>query len=273
MSMPHAYRIGQRLLTIEHISLAYEQPLLRDVSASIDNIVRARMHQGQVVCVLGPPGIGKTQLLRCIAGLQAPLSGNIFLHDQRKAVAPGDIGVVAQHCPLLDHRTVLGNLLLAEPTACRQRAYKKVLAMLLEFGLADQAQSYPQELNTEQRLLVAIAQQLLHGSHFLLIDEPFLGLDPQAKSTVCAAILKVSRFYELNTILVVTRDIMAATRIADTLWLLGRERDAHGRPIPGAKIKYHYDLIERGIAWQQDFEYTPDFFALCEELQQRFRDL
>lgn len=275
MNAPHPYRTGERLLTIDELSVAYDKPILRGVSASIDNIIRDGMAQGQVVCLLGPSGIGKTQLFRCIAGLQVPASGGVFLNGRRAPVTPGEVGVVAQNYPLLNHRSILGNLMVAArrklPDA--KEALARSMALLEEFGLADRALSYPASLSGGQRQRVAIAQQLLCSSHFLLMDEPFSGLDPQAKTKVCETILKVSTVDELNTTIVITHDIESSIRIADTLWLLGRDYDEHGQPIPGARIKYKYDLIAMGLAWHADIDTTPEFFALSTELRQRFAEL
>lgn len=66
-----------------------------------------------MVRLLGPFGIGKTQLFRCIAGPQKPTSGGVYLNRKRSPVPPGEVGLVAQACPLLNHRSVLGNLLVA----------------------------------------------------------------------------------------------------------------------------------------------------------------
>jgi ABC-type nitrate/sulfonate/bicarbonate transport system ATPase subunit len=279
MNTPLPYRLGERLLTVENLSVSYDKPVLSNINVEIDNIIRDGMQQGQVVCLLGPSGIGKTQLFRCIAGLQKPASGGVFLNGVRKPVEPGDIGVVAQDYPLLKHRTVLGNLLLAarqreqDEGQEKGRARAKVLKLMQEFGLTEQALLYPAALSGGQRQRVAIAQQLLCSTYFLLMDEPFSGLDPCAKQAVCETILQVSTSDELNTTIVVTHDIEAAVKIADTLWVLGRDRDADGAPIGGAKIQYRYDLISRGIAWQKDAEHTPEFFQLCQELKQQFATL
>ena len=147
------------------------------------------------------------------------------------------------------------------------------MQILDQFGLSEKALCYPASLSGGQRQRIAIAQQLLCSSHFLLMDEPFSGLDPHAKAQVCDAILTVSKMDELNTIIVVTHDIEASICIADTLWLLGRDFDANGRPIDGARIKFTYDLIERGFAWHDDIDKTPEFFELSKELKQRFSDL
>lgn len=275
MNTPFPYRIGERLLTIDNVCVSYGLPVLSGVSGTIDNIIRDGMQQGQVVCLLGPSGIGKTQLFRCIAGLQKPSAGGVYLNGRKAPVTPGEVGVVAQHYPLLNHRTVLGNLLVAaqrtipSPQEARARAH----AMLEDFGLAEKMHAYPAALSGGQRQRVAIAQQLLCSSHFLLMDEPFSGLDPHAKDKVCETILKVSTADELNTIIVVTHDIEASMAIANTIWLLGRNSDGAGNRIPGACIRYQYDLIARGIAWHEGADRTPEFFKLGRELKARFAEL
>ncbi len=275
MNTPYPYRIGERLLTIENVGVSYGKPVLAEVNASIDNIIRDGMAQGQVVCLLGPSGIGKTQLFRCIAGLQPPCAGGVFLNGRKAAVTPGEVGVVAQHYPLLSHRTVLGNLLVAARAKLysEKEAMEKSVELLRDFGLEDNALCYPASLSGGQRQRIAIAQQLLCSSHFLLMDEPFSGLDPHAKQKVCETILKVSTMDELNTIIVVTHDIEASICIADTLWLLGRSYDSKGQPLPGASIKYKYDLIDRGLAWHEGIDETPEFFELAKELKRRFAEL
>lgn len=275
MNAPLPYHVGQRLVTIENLALSYGKPVLSNVSASIDNLVRDGMQQGQVVCLLGPSGIGKTQLFRCIAGLQKPKQGGVYLNGSRTPVTPGEVGVVAQHYPLLNHRTVLGNLVIAAKARLldEKQAREKSLEMLCDFGLEDKALCYPAALSGGQRQRVAIAQQLLCSSHFLLMDEPFSGLDPHSKQKVCETILKVSTADELNTIVVVTHDIEASLCIADTLWLLGRDFDSQGQPIPGARIQQKYDLIAEGLAWHANIDQTPEFFKLATELKQRFSTL
>lgn len=275
MNAPFPYRTGERLLTIDNVCVSYDQPVLSGVAGTIDNIIRDGMQQGQVVCLLGPSGIGKTQLFRCIAGLLKPAAGGVYLNGRKTSVTPGEVGVVAQHYPLLDHRTVLGNLLVAarKSLPTEQQAKERALEMLDDFGLRDKAHAFPAALSGGQRQRVAIAQQLLCSSHFLLMDEPFSGLDPLAKAKVCETILKVSTADELNTIIVVTHDIEASIAIADTIWLLGRNVDSEGNRVPGACIRYRYDLIGRGIAWHKDTDKTPEFLELSRELKERFAEL
>src|ERR1700741_4254491 len=121
----HAYTLGERLLTIDRVCVSYDRPILDGVSATIDNIRREGLQQGQVVGLLGPSGIGKSQLFRCIAGLQRPTSGSVRLNGTQREVQPGEVGVVAQNYPLFNHRTVWGNLMVAalahSPSAAHAR--------------------------------------------------------------------------------------------------------------------------------------------------------
>ena len=270
-----AYTLHERLLTIENVCVHYDRPILDGVSGHIDNIRREGRQQGQVVCLLGPSGIGKSQLFRCIAGLQRPTSGSIRLNGSQREVQPGEVGVVAQDYPLFNHRTVWGNLMLAALRHGRRvdAAREASLALLEKFGLADAASLHPMMLSGGQRQRIAIAQQLLCSSHFLLMDEPFSGLDPLAKTAVCETLIDVSTSHELNTIIVVTHDIESAIRISDTLWLLGRHRDAAGQPAGGACIQHVYDLAAMGLAWDPDLESRPEFGQLAAELRARFATL
>jgi ABC-type nitrate/sulfonate/bicarbonate transport system ATPase subunit len=275
MRMRHPYTLGQRLLTIDNVCVSYDRPILEGVSATVDDIRREGLQQGQVVCLLGPSGIGKSQLFRCIAGLQRPTSGSVRLNGSGREVQPGEVGVVAQNYPLFNHRTVWGNLMTAAGKHCKTSgdARTKCLAVLEEFGMVDTAKAYPMALSGGQRQRVAIAQQLLCSSHFLLMDEPFSGLDPLAKTQVCETIIRVSTSNELNTIIVVTHDIESAIRIADTLWVLGRERNAEGQPVSGASIKEVYNLADMGLAWDPDIESRKEFFELAAALKRRFATL
>ena len=275
MTDSYAYTIGQRLLTIDQVCVRYDRPILEGVSCHIDNIRREGLQQGQVVCLLGPSGIGKSQLFRCIAGLQKPTSGSIRLNGSDREVWPGEVGVVAQNYPLFNHRTVWGNLMLAARRHGRDAvaARDACIALLEKFGLLDSANAHPMTLSGGQRQRIAIAQQLLCSSHVLLMDAPFSGLDPLAKTRVCETLVDVSTHHELNPILVVTHDIESAIRISDTLWLLGRNRDASGRPVAGASIQQVYDLAAMGLAWDPDIESRPEFLSLAAELKARFATL
>ena len=267
----HEY--GSVLLKVDGVSLALGgRPILRDVNLEVRDVRRPGHVTGQVIGVLGPSGIGKTQLFRILAGLNPPDTGSVLLGEAALPVKRGEVGVVAQDYPLFAHRKVLGNLLIAGTRAGLDgaTAERKANELLARFKLEDAANKYPAQLSGGQRQRVAIAQQVMGSTHFLLMDEPFSGLDLVQIQRVIDLIQEVACADELNTIIVVTHDISAAIEIADTLWLLGRDRDAQDQLVPGARVQTHYDLIERGLAWRRGISETPEFLALRREIRERF---
>jgi polar amino acid transport system ATP-binding protein/sulfate transport system ATP-binding protein len=271
------YSLAETLMDIRGVSLTLGGRLiLKDVTASIKNIVRPPPHtQGQVVGFLGPSGIGKTQLFRILAGLNKPTTGEVLVTENLVPVQAGMVGVVAQHYPLFGHRTVFGNLMLAGRLAGldRSAANERASKLLARFGLDDRAEAWPAELSGGQRQRVAIMQQLMGSDHFLLMDEPFSGLDPIMKDEACKLITEVAAMHELTTIIVVTHDIGSAIQVSDTLWLMGRDRDAEGKAIPGARIKATHDLIGRGLAWREDITAMPEFAECVREVHAAFKSL
>ena len=270
--MTTEYKKAGRLLTISNLGLSYSgKKIFRDINLTIDNIVRPGMNQGQVVCLLGPSGIGKTQLFRCIAGLQQPTIGSVCINGGEKNVEAGQVGVVFQNYPLLEHRTVWGNLKLAADQVKKNPS--EIVKLLEMFSLMDKKDLFPGQLSGGQRQRIAIIQQLLCSSHFILMDEPFSGLDVIMKQKTVDLINEVSTVDELNTLIVTTHDISTAIAISDTIWVLGREVAADGTWIPGSTCIKSYDLIERGLAWHKDVEEHPDFYPLVLEIKALFKQI
>jgi NitT/TauT family transport system ATP-binding protein len=267
----HEY--GSTLLRVADVSLALGgKPILRDVKLEIRDVRRPGMTTGQVVGLLGPSGMGKTQLFRILAGLNKPDRGTVLVGEDATPVQRGMVGVVAQHYPLFVHRRVLGNLVVAGRRSglSSSDARAKAQRLLAHFKLEDAADKYPIQLSGGQRQRVAIAQQFMCSERFLLMDEPFSGLDLVQIKSVIGLIHEVASLHEFNTIIVVTHDISAALEVADTLWLLGRDRDAQGNIIAGARVQDTYNLIERGLAWQKGIADTPAFVETRREIRAKF---
>jgi polar amino acid transport system ATP-binding protein/sulfate transport system ATP-binding protein len=266
---------GDVLLSVQDVwQKLGDAQILQTLSFEVRDRVRPGVVTGQVVGMLGPSGVGKTRLLRLIAGLDDPDRGSI--RGPGGAVLPvGSVGVVFQSYPLLAHRTVLDNLTVAGETngLSNKESRTKSLALLERFRLSERAHYFPAQLSGGQRQRVAIAQQLVKQKTFLLMDEPFSGLDPAALEDVTKLIIEVANMDELNTVLLVTHDIRSALLISDTLFMLGRDRDAKGQVTSGARIQKTYDLVEMGLAWRPELELDPNFPAVEREVKQTFKVL
>jgi polar amino acid transport system ATP-binding protein/sulfate transport system ATP-binding protein len=276
MTPSTTYSYGATLVKVEDVSLALGgKTILRDVNLEIKDIRCPGRVTGQIVGLLGPSGIGKTQLFRIMSGLQRPDRGIVRIGEKGLPVERGMVGVVAQNYPLFEHRTVLGNLVVAGRRAglAKGAAREKALGLLDRFSLDEHARKFPVQLSGGQRQRVAIAQQFMCSEHYLLMDEPFSGLDPIAVDRVSQFVTEVGNADELNTIVVVTHDITAALTVADTIWLLGRDRDPHGNVVPGARVQASYNLIERGLAYRSGISSTPDFLSLLGEIRARYSTL
>jgi len=265
---------GEIVLSVDDVSLRLSGNLILDgVTFNVRDRIRVGTVTGQVVGLLGPSGVGKTRLFRIIAGLDSPDRGAITGIKSGELPA-GTVGVVFQDYPLLRHRTVLSNLVLAgtigglEAGASRARAAK----LLASFGLAERGDYYPARLSGGQRQRAAIAQQLMVPRPLLLLDEPFSGLDPAALDDVMKLIVEVANLDELNTIVVVTHDIRSAMTVSDTLFLLGRNRK-EGKAVPGARIQETYDMVELGLAYRTNLQSAPEFVELERAIKAKFREL
>lgn len=267
---------GDALLSVNNVNLSYgDKVILKDVNVQVNDVKRKCQIQGQVVGFLGPSGIGKTQLFRIIAGLNKPTSGEVLVDNPPKKTHPGLIGVVSQSYTLFEHRKIFGNLMLAAKRKYpdKKQAEVEIDKLLKRFGLEDKKYFYPAQLSGGQRQRIAILQQILCSAHFLLMDEPFSGLDMIMLEEVCHLISEIACLDDLNTIIVVTHDTTAAASVADHLWLMGRDRDANGNIIPGAKIQENYDLVKLGLCWQKEITTRPDFIEFVRTVKERFRTL
>jgi NitT/TauT family transport system ATP-binding protein len=280
MEIGYDCTFGKTLLELKDVNVIYDDvPILKNVNFEIKNICRPGRTQGQVDALLAPSGMGKTQCFRAIAGLNKPTTGTVSINtgddDTLIPVHVGLVGVVAQDYPLFNHLTVMNNLMIAATIKNKDRtgAKKEVLDFLEHFLLTDKQSLYPHQLSGGQRQRVAIIQQMLCDNHLLLMDEPFSGLDIIMKDEVQNLISGVASQNDRNSVIITTHDIQSAIAVADTILLLGRDRDATGNVVPGAYIKYTYNLIEMGLSWRPNISELPAFAELEKEIKARFKEL
>ncbi len=182
-----------------------------------------RVHPGEMVCVVGPSGSGKSSMLRCCNRLEESTGGQVVV-DGVDITKPGvdintvrqRIGMVFQQFNLYPHLTALGNVTLALRKVQNKpgpEAEKLGLAALERVGLADKAHAHPAQLSGGQQQRVAIARAIVLEPKLMLFDEPTSALDPETVGEV----LKVMRELRESgmTMLVVTHEMGFARAAAD----------------------------------------------------------
>lgn len=275
----NAYSKKEILLQTQNVSLAYDgKTILRDIDFCIRDVVRPGLQQGQVVSLVGRSGMGKTQLFRILSGLRKPDSGTVVIRErkpahtgggaievwQQRVVEPGDMGVIFQNYYQFGWRTVHQSLLLAarKNNTLAGKEEEAIRDYASRFDIADVLHHYPAQLSGGQQQRVSIIQQLLKGADFLLLDEPFSGLDVCVLDKVTELLLQVSLSDELKTLIIVSHDIATSVAISDTVFILGRES---GRE--GSTLVKEIDLMERGLAWRADVRQEKAFAETLAEIK------
>jgi polar amino acid transport system ATP-binding protein len=203
--------------------------VLEDVHKSFGKLhvlrgVNLSVGRGDVVCVIGPSGGGKSTLLRCINLLEPPERGRIELEGQdivraRKAdldFVRRRVGIVFQQFNLFPHKTALQNVTLAQRTVLGRSADEanaKGKALLERVGLADKMSEYPERLSGGQQQRVAIARALAMDPHVMLFDEITSALDPELVKEVLDVMRKLAA--EGMTMVVVTHEMRFAGEVGD----------------------------------------------------------
>jgi ABC-type nitrate/sulfonate/bicarbonate transport system ATPase subunit len=262
------YTKNEVLIEVKDVNLSYDKQILRDVSFKIQNIKRPGIEQGQVISLIGRSGIGKTQLFKILAGLIQPNTGTVLIGLDQKPVVAGEVGIVSQNYILFNHRTVLENLRLAMKHASITINDKEKDNLINEyaakFDLTEHLKKFPQQLSGGQRQRVSIIQQVLTGNRFILLDEPFSGLDALMIDRVIELLVQVSTLHELNTLVIVSHDVENSLAISDTAFILAREKDKEG-----ATITEIIDLIEMGFAWNPTIREDHKFQLLVSQIKHK----
>lgn len=200
------------------------------------------IEQGDVLALLGPSGSGKTTILRMIAGLETPDSGDIKINDTIvNTIAPRDrgIGFLFQNYALFRYMTVFENIAfgLEMQGLSKQDIKKRVTELLDLIGLSGLEKRHPSELSGGQKQRVAFARALAPRPNVLLLDEPFAAIDVKVKEELRSWLKETIKKVGITTIFV-THDQEEAVELADYIVVtnqgrveqMGTSRDIYGAP-------------------------------------------
>jgi NitT/TauT family transport system ATP-binding protein len=183
---------------------------------------------GEFVAVIGPSGCGKTTLLNIVAGLDDDFDGAVSL-PRRGGQEDPVIGCVFQNPRLLPWRTVSQNIRLV--LGDHDDAADRVCELLRLVGLADQGNVFPSRLSVGMGRRAALARAFAIDPDMLLMDEPFVSLDPQAARGLRVLLLDIWA-KRPTTVLFVTHDLREAIMLADRIVVLPREAGPAAAEIP-----------------------------------------
>ena len=212
--------MSESVINIENASIGFsvDNPLIRDLNLKVN--------QGEIVVIAGPSGIGKTTLLRTIAGLVPILEGEISLFGRNSKASRGKLGYIPQRLGLIRHASVYHNVLMGALTSTSDswfpfsfEARRRTLESIDAMGISEKKRTPIRLLSGGQQRRVATARTLAQQPEIILADE-FLGeLDEETMESV---LTKVTDYVHTNnaTLIVVEHDLARAKRMADRILIL-----------------------------------------------------
>ena len=246
-------------LRVEDLSKKFDTPKGEILAL---NKINLQIHRREFITVIGPSGCGKTTLIRILAGLDFPTSGNVLLEGKKMEGPSAERGMVFQDYTLFPWLSVKKNVMfgLEIKGLGSMKAEAEAMEWLEIVGLAKFAEAYPGQLSGGMKQRAAIARSLANRPEILFLDEPFGALDAQTRSSMQAYLLKIWQNVDV-TIFFVTHDLDEAVYLSDRILVL--------RSNPG-EID---ELIEVPVPRPRDPGQflTPEFLATKKRLEELIR--
>ena len=211
---------------MENVSKSFgDKKVLESVSLTLE--------EGEIVCILGASGVGKSTLFHIISGLLMPDEGRVLLDGEDVTGKPGKISYMLQKDMMLPYKTVLDNVALPliikktsgegkiGPWRRIRTAREKAAAYFEEFGLSGYEKKYPAQLSGGMRQRAALLRTYLFSQEVALLDEPFSALDTITKGKMHQWYLSIMEEIHMSTLFFITHDMDEAIILSDRIYILG----------------------------------------------------
>lgn len=201
---------------------------LEGTDFGLDLAVRLDVNPGELLALAGPSGVGKTTVLRAVAGLLRPRRGRVICGKAlwldtaaRVELAPEArrCGFVFQDYALFDHMTPVRNVAYAMRGVARSRRRRRALELLRRFGVEERAEARIRDLSGGERQRVALARAIANEPHALLLDEPLAALDTRTRAAAMRQIELLVRSAGVPAV-IVTHDFTEAATLADQVGVI-----------------------------------------------------
>lgn len=204
------------IIEIKHLSKAFgDHVVLKDINFKVN--------KGDVTCIIGASGSGKSTMLRCINLLETPSGGDVLYHGE-SVLAKGykldtyrsQVGMCFQSFNLFNNMTVLENCIIGQVKVLkksREEAKENALMYLQKVGMAEYINARPDQISGGQKQRVAIARALAMEPEVLLFDEPTSALDPEMVNEVLTVMQDLAK--EGMTMIVVTHEMDFAKQVSN----------------------------------------------------------
>lgn len=213
-------------IKFNNISFAYgDKQILKNFSLEVAD--------AQIMCLLGPSGCGKTTLMRCLAGLNKPSSGEIWVGDrclfssEKRVNVPPErrgLGIVFQDYAVWPHMTVLENVCypMKKHRLHKDEIERKAKYALEQVKMSDYAPYLPSQLSGGQQQRVAIARALVSSDEVIIMDEPITNLDAKLREEMLIEIRQIQKNIG-TTILYITHDQEASLQLCDKMAIMNKD--------------------------------------------------
>lgn len=245
------------VLEAEGLTLSWDggaHVVVRDISLTVG--------AGEVVCLVGKSGCGKTTILHALSGLTTPLAGRVLLHGRDVTGKPGSVSYMLQKDLLIPSKRIIDNVCLPLVIGGmgKHEAREKAAPLFERFGLAGTEQKWPSQLSGGMRQRAAFMRTYLMGNRVVLLDEPFSALDAITRVDLRSWYCRMAHELGLASV-VITHDVDEAVSMADRIYVLC------GNPSAGEPTTVAGEVaVPRGTLSEQDFTIAPAYIACKREV-------